>query len=96
MIYPKSRFQVAQGYRLHFAERQGTHVLQHASGAVELSEMAYEVLAMISENRSFAEMVDLLGQSELAHEGEVADGIRGFLEEAHALGWIQSSPQALA
>lgn len=91
MIYPKSRFQVAQGYRLHFAEQQGAHVLQHATGTVELSEMAYEVLAMVSENRSFAEIVETLAQREMGREGDVADSIRGVLEEAHALGWIQST-----
>jgi pyrroloquinoline quinone biosynthesis protein D len=88
MIYPKSRFNVAKGYRLQFEEQQGTHVLLYPEGMVELSETAYEVLSLVVEDRTFGEMIETLTGRYEGGDPDMADDVRGFLEEAHAMGWI--------
>lgn len=88
MIFPKSRFRVASGYRLQFEEQQGTHVLTYPEGKVELSETAYEVLALVDQNRTFGEMIETLTGRCPGIQPEMADDVRGILEEAHARGWI--------
>ena len=88
MIFPKSRFKVAHGYYLQFEERHGTHVLRHRDWMVELSETAYEVLSLVDQNRTFGEMIETLSGRVGGVHPDMADEVRGFLEEAHAMGWI--------
>lgn len=78
---------LARGHRIQYETVQGCDVLLYPEGVVQLSETAAMILKTIDGQKTATGIVADLMQR-FPEAGDISGDIRGFLEVAHARGWI--------
>lgn len=78
---------LARGHRIQYETVQGCDVLLYPEGVVQLSETAAMILKTVDGQKTATGIVADLMQR-FPEAGDISGDIRGFLEVAHARGWI--------
>lgn len=78
---------LARGHRIQYETVQGCDVLLYPEGVVQLSETAAMILKQVDGQKDATGIVGSLMQ-QFPEAGDISGDIRGFLEVAHARGWI--------
>lgn len=78
---------LARGHRIQYETVQGCDVLLYPEGVVQLSESAAMILKTVDGHKTASEIAATLIQ-QFPEAGDISGDVRGFLEVAHARGWI--------
>ncbi|GAC1624151.1 MAG: pyrroloquinoline quinone biosynthesis peptide chaperone PqqD [Nevskia sp.] len=78
---------LARGHRIQYETVQGCDVLLYPEGVVQLSESAAMILKQVDGQRTAIDIAAELNRM-FPDDGDLTADVRGFLEVAHARGWI--------
>ncbi len=78
---------LARGHRIQYETVQGCDVLLYPEGVVQLSESAAMILKTVDGRKTAVDIATAL-MAQFPEAGDISGDVRGFLEVAHARGWI--------
>jgi pyrroloquinoline quinone biosynthesis protein D len=86
------RFEIHPHFLFRWEASQEAHVLLYPEGVVKLNETAGEILKRCTGTVSVGELIADLARLFPDSDADIATSVTGFLETAHAKGWIRSRP----
>jgi coenzyme PQQ biosynthesis protein PqqD len=90
MIDPRARVRLAARARLRFDRHSGKHVLLYPERGLELNESGARIIALCTEERSVAELIDLVAaRSEDTPRAVIERDVLGFLRALEDRGLLE-------